>query len=481
MRIQYTLHLIGIFIFFLGLIMTAPLLVSLLCKDGSHFAFIKAILVTTFSGLIIYFAFKDKNNTGLSHREGIAIVGIGWLVACFFGSLPYIFNNTFDSFINAFFESVSGFTTTGATVLNDIESIPCGILFWRSLTQWLGGMGIIVLSIAILPLLGVGGMQLYKAEVPTPIADRLRPRISETAKVLWKVYVFISLMEVFLLLLGGMDLLDALCHTFTTMATGGFSTKNASIGQYHSAYLDIVITFFMLLAGINFSLHYKFLKGNVKDFLKDPELRFFLALVGIFTVIVSLNINSQFDSILESFRYGAFQVCSIITTTGYTTADFDKWPELSRIILLICMFLGASAGSTGGGIKCLRIMLLLKHSYQEIFKIIHPHAIMQLKLGKRPLPLGVINSIGGFFTLYMTLFIFSSILLSFMGMDLISAMAAVAATIGNVGPGLGMVGPTQNYDMIPYLGKWLLILCMLLGRLEIYTIIILFIPEFWKK
>ena len=480
MRIQYTLHLIGIFIFFLGLIMLAPLLVSFLYNDGSHWVFIKAISVTTLSGLIIYFVFKGEN-TGLSHREGMAIVGIGWIAAGLFGSLPYVFDGTFDSFINAFFESVSGFTTTGASVLKDIESVPYGILFWRSLTQWLGGMGIIVLSIAILPFLGVGGMQLYKAEAPTPIVDRLKPRISETAKVLWKVYVFISLIEALLLLIGGMKPFDALCHTFTTMATGGFSTRNASIGQYNSVYFDIVIIFFMLLAGINFSLHYQFLKGNIKEFFKNPELKFFLALVGIFTVIVTLNINGQFGNIFKSLRYGAFQICSIITTTGYTTADFSKWPELSKIILLICMFLGGSAGSTGGGIKCLRIILLLKHSYRQIFKIIHPHAITQLKLGKRPVPSDVIDSISGFFVLYITLFIVSSILLSCMGMDLITSVAAVAATIGNVGPGLGMVGPTQNYEMIPYFGKWLLILCMLLGRLEIYTIITLFIPEYWKK
>lgn len=482
MRISYTLHLLGILIIFLALAMIAPLFVSILYKDGSSWALFKALLVTTFSGFILYFVFKGQKDRVLTHREGISIVALGWVSAGLFGALPFFFAGTFDTFVNAFFESVSGFTTTGASVLVNIESLPKGILFWRSLTQWLGGMGIIVLSLAILPFLRVGGMQLYKAEIPAPIVDKLKPRISETAKLLWKVYLLISAMEVLLLYIGGMSIFDSLCHTFDTMATGGFSTKNASIGHYKSVYFDCIIIFFMLMAGVNFSLHYQFLKGRITAFWKNPEFRFFMALVAIFTAAVTLNLYTHhFDNLPQSLRHGAFQVCSIITTTGYTTTDFEKWPALSRSILLICMFIGASAGSTGGGIKCLRIMLLFKHSYRELFRIIHPHAVTQLKLGGKVVSAEVINSIWGFFVLYLGLFVLASFILAAMGVDLISSFSAVAASIGNIGPGLGIVGPAQNYSHIPYLGKWLLILCMLLGRLEIYTIIILFVPEYWKK
>lgn len=482
MRVSYTLHIIGILIVFLGLAMITPLLVSILYKDGSSRALLMAICISVFSGSVLYFVTERQRDVVLTRREGIAIVALGWISAGLFGALPFLFAGTFDAFVNAFFESVSGFTTTGASVLSNIESQPQGILFWRSLTQWLGGMGIIVLSLAILPFLGIGGMQLYRAEIPAPVIDKLKPRISETAKLLWKVYVLISLTEVILLCIGGMGLFDSLCHTFATMATGGFSTKNASIGHYQSVYFDCVIIFFMLMAGINFSLHYYFMKGQITAFRKNPEFRFFIVLVTIFTAAISLNVYShQFESLLQSIRHAAFQVSSIITTTGYATADFDGWPALSRSILLICMFIGACAGSTGGGIKCLRIILLLKHSYKELLRIIHPHAITQVKLGGRPVPPEVINSIWGFFALYLGLFVLSSFILAAMGVDLISSFSAVAASIGNIGPGLGMVGPAQNYAHIPYMGKWLLILCMLLGRLEIYTVIILFVPEYWKK
>jgi len=462
--------------------MIAPLFVSLLYKDGSSWALLKALLVTIFSGFILYFVFKGQKDRVLTHREGISIVALGWFSAGLFGALPFFFAGTFDTFVNAFFESVSGFTTTGASVLVNIESLPKGILFWRSLTHWLGGMGIIVLALAILPFLGVGGMQLYKAEIPAPVVDKLKPRISETAKLLWKVYLLISAMEVLLLCIGGMGIFDSLCHTFGTISGGGFSTKNASIGHYKSVYFDCTIIFFMLMAGINFSLHYQFLKGRITAYWKNPEFRFFMALVAIFTAAVTLNLYTHhFDNLPQSLRHGAFQVCTIITTTGYTTTDFDKWPALSRNILLICMFIGASAGSTSGAMKCLRIMLLLKHSYRELFRIIHPHAVIQLKLAGKVVSAEVMNSIWGFFTLYLGLFVLAWFVLAAMGVDLISSFSAVAATMGNVGPGLGIVGPAQNYSHIPYFGKWLLILCMLLGRLEIYTIIILFVPEYWKK
>ncbi|NVM56956.1 MAG: TrkH family potassium uptake protein [Desulfobacterales bacterium] len=482
MRVRYTLHLVGILTICLGLVMVFPLLFGLYYQDESVVPLFKSMAVTLGSGLLLYFLFRGSRGDIMSHREGMGVVAIGWTAAGFFGALPYYWGGVFNIFSDAFFESVSGFTTTGASVLSHIEGVPRGFLFWRSLTHWLGGMGIIVLSLAILPFLGVGGMQLYKAEAPGPVPDKLKPRIRDTAVVLWKVYVLFSLAETALLMLGGMELFEALCHTFGTVATGGFSTRNASIGSYHSPYVDTVIIVFMLLAGINFSLHYQCLKGEPLAFWRNSEFRFFISAIAIFFLTVTFNIyRTAYETFSEAIRFGAFQVVSIITTTGYSTADFEKWPSLSQNILLFCMFLGASAGSTGGGMKCLRIMLLLKHSYKQLFSLIHPHAVTQVKLGGRPISNEVLHSIWGYFMLYLSLFILCSFLLAGMGVDVATSFTAVAATIGNIGPGLGLVGPTDNYVHIPVLGKWILILCMLLGRLEIYTVIILFVPEFWRK
>jgi trk system potassium uptake protein TrkH len=412
----------------------------------------------------------------------MAIVAIGWTAIGFFGAFPFYLGAEFSTFVDAFFESVSGFTTTGSSILTDIEVVSKGLLFWRSFIQWLGGMGIIVLSVAILPFLGVGGMQLYKAEVPSPVPDKLKPRIRDTATVLWKVYALISLAQVLFLMIGGMNLYDALCHAFTTMPTGGFSTKNASIAHFDSVYFDTVIIIFMLLAGINFSLHYQFLRGKPLAFWRDSECRFFLGSVFILIAIVTFNIyGTVYETLGHAFQYGAFQVVSIVTTTGYATADYELWPAMSQLILLLCMFLGASAGSTGGGMKCLRVMLALKYCYKELFSLIHPRAVKHIKIGRVPVHEDVVRSVLGFMGLYVGLFAFSSVLIASMGVDLVTSVASVAATIGNIGPGLGMVGPVDNFAHIPYLGKWVLIWCMLLGRLEIYTVIILFVPEFWRK
>jgi len=438
--------------------------------------------ITLGSGALLTVLFKKWKVNIISHREGMAIVALGWAAAGFFGAFPFYLSNTFDTFGDALFESVSGFTTTGASVLSNIEDVPRGILFWRSLTHWLGGMGIIVLSLAVLPFLGVGGMQLYKAEVPGPTPDKLKPRIKDTAAVLWKVYLLLSVSEMVLLMFGGMDLFEALCHTFGTMATGGFSTRSGSIADYKSGYVDTVIMIFMFLAGINFALHYQCLKGKPFALWRDPEFRFFSGTLILFILLVTLNIyGSVYSRFLDALHFGAFQLVSIITTTGYVTADYEKWPSLAQNILVLCMFLGASTGSTGGGMKCMRLMLLLKHSYRELFRLIHPHAVTQIKLGGRPVQHDVMESIWGFFILYLGLFILSSFLLVAMGVDGVTSFAAVAATIGNIGPGLGMVGPMENYALLPVAAKWLLIFCMLLGRLEIYTVIILLVPEFWRK
>lgn len=482
MHYRIILRFVSILLIFLGLAMGGPLVVSFFFEDGSTGAILISMALTLMSGLGVFFSVRSHKDIQLNHRDGVAIVTLGWVMAALFGTLPFILSGAIPDFTDAYFESISGFTTTGASTLSQIESIPEGILLWRSMTQWLGGMGIIVLSIAILPFLGIGGMQLYKAEIPSPVVDKLKPRISETAKTLWKVYLLITLAQVILLIVGGMSLFDAVCHAFCTMPTGGFSTKTASITHYNSAYFDAVFVAFMLLAGINFSLHYKLIKGDVTIFGKDAECRVFLAIAFVFTLIVAVNIHGRiYDSFATAFRYAAFQVSSILTTTGFVTADYDFWPSLSKLILLISMFLGAMAGSTGGGMKTMRLMLLLRHGYQQVFRIIHPRAVTTLKLGGKPVPSDILSAIWGFFILYMGLFVLATLIMTALGLDLITSIASVAASIGNIGPGLDMVGPAKNYLSVPFLGKWVLIFCMLLGRLEIYTVIVLFVPEYWRK
>ncbi len=476
-------YILGALIFFLGLTMLLPLFCSLYYREGDSSAFIYSVAISFCVGAALYFLFRPTDgNISLSHREGFLIVTTGWLLAAAFGALPYMIQGVLPNFTDAFFESISGFTTTGATVITNIEVLPHGILLWRSLTQWLGGMGIIILSIAILPLLGVGGMQLYKAELPSPVKDKITPRVAETARTLWIVYIIISVLEFIMLLTGGMDVFNALCHSFTTMATGGFSTSDASITQFHSAYIDGVITFFMLIAGINFTLHYSLIMGNFRAVLKNSELRMYLGIILVTLIVITINLKQ--NAIYEgagALRYASFQVVSIITTTGFTTANFDEWPSLSKMILIVLMFIGGSAGSTGGSIKCLRILLILKHSYQELYRLVHPHAITAVKLGKRTVYPQTMASIWGFFLLYLTMTVLASIILTMLGLDMETAFSAVAATIGNVGPGLGAVNPSTTYGAIPCLGKWVLSFCMLAGRLEIYTVIILLIPEFWRK
>jgi len=476
-----TVYLIGLLNLFLALSMFVPLAVSLIYRDGTTGVFIQAIGLTVLASLIlIYFCRRSKEE--IRHREGMAVVALGWFSAGLFGALPFYLAGTFPTYLDCLFEALSGFTTTGASVLTDIESLPPAILFWRSLTHWLGGMGIIVLTIAILPFIGVGGMQLYKAEVPGPVADKLQPRITETAKTLWKVYLAFTGAEVLLLHLGGMNLFDSFCHTFGTLATGGFSTKNASIGHYHSVYFDTVITVFMLLSGINFALHYQALTGHIKTFYRNSEMRFFLGVFAVGTLLTAWSIwQGGLYGPAQALRHGAFQVASILTTTGYATVDFELWPYLAQMILVLCIFIGGSAGSTGGSIKCLRIILLLKHSYRELRRLIHPHAIIQVKLQGRAVPEDVLSSVWGFFILFMALFVAASLILAALGLDLVTSFTAVAATIGNIGPGLGQVGPADNYAHLPYAAKVVLILCMVLGRLEVYTVFILFVPEFWKK
>lgn len=481
MQPLFLIHNMSLLTLFLGFAMLLPFSVSLIYGESDALAFLYSFLVCVIVGAASFFL-TGRPKREISHREGFAIVALGWFSVAAFGSLPYLFSGVVGSFSDAFFESVSGFTTTGATVLTDIDSLSHAILLWRCFTQWLGGMGIILLSIAILPLLGVGGMQLYKAEVPGPVTDKLKPRIGETAKILWQVYLIFTFLELILLRAGGMGFYDALCHSFATMATGGFSTKSLSIEAFNSAYIDGVVTFFMLLAGINFALHYQFLRGNVQSLLKDEEFRFYLFIILISTLFVAGNLISiNGEDFLHAFRLGSFQVVSIMTTTGFSSVDFEQWPDFSKYFLLVLMFVGGCAGSTGGSVKVMRIFLLIKQCYRELYRLIHPRAVVHVKFNNSKVSSEVMDSILGFFFLYMFLTVIATMIMTFLGLDMVSAISAVAATIGNIGPGLGSVGPTDNFASIPDFGKWVLSFCMIMGRLELYTLLILFLPEYWKK
>ena len=482
MRWRFISNIVAILVAALGVCMLLPLAVGRFFGDGSMAPLTLSIAITLAVGGCVFLATRGKPIEIISAREGMAIVTLGWTAVGAFGALPFYFCGDFPSFVDAFFESVSGFTTTGASVLTQIEAVDRGILFWRSFIQWLGGMGIIVLSVAILPFLGVGGMQLYKAEVPSPVPDKLKPRIRDTAMIMWKIYALITLAQIIMLLMGGVSLFDAVNHAFTTMPTGGFSTKNTSIAHYDSVYIDMVIVVFMLLAGINFSLHYQLLRGKSLIFWKDSECRFFLGAVVVLTLLVAFDIYGDvYRSVGEALRYSLFQVVSIVTTTGYATADYELWPAMSQLILLFCMILGASAGSTGGGVKCLRVLLCFKYCYRELFTLVHPHAVKHIKIAGKSVPDDVMRSVMGFLALYIGLFGLSAVILAGMGVDFVTSIGAVAATIGNIGPGFGGVGPADNFAAIPAAGKWLLIWCMLLGRLEIYTVIILLVPAFWRR
>jgi trk system potassium uptake protein TrkH len=474
--------MVGVLTFFLGLTMSLPVVTDIYCHEGNLSAGLLAMGISLAAGALMFLCCRQEATDHISQREGMAIVTLGWSSAALFGALPFYLSGEIPYFTDAFFESISGLTTTGASILTDIEALSKGLHLWRCFIQWVGGMGIIVLGLAILPLLGVGGMQLYKAEVPSPSPDKLKPRIRDTAALLWKVYALISGLELMVLLLGDMTFFDALCHAFTTMPTGGFSTKAASIAHYNSVFIDFAIVFFMLLAGINFSLHYQMLRGKPLAFWRDAECRFFLLVVLALVVVVSWDIfGNAYTRVGEALRYGAFQVVSIVTTTGFATADYEQWPVLSQIILLLCMFMGASAGSTGGGVKCLRVMLGFKYCYRELFSLVHPRAVSPIKINGQAVPEETIRSIMGFLALFVGMFALCAVLLAATGVDFLTAFGAVAACIGNIGPGFGMVGPVENYALIPVAGKWLLIWCMLLGRLEVFTVIIFLVPEFYRK
>jgi len=438
-------------------------------------------LITGLTGLVFLLLSGKSEKTNIGKREGYIIVSFTWIIISLYGSLPFIISGAIPSFTDAFFETISGFTTTGASVLTDIESLPKGILFWRSLTHWIGGMGIVVLSVAILPFLGIGGQQMFVAEMPGVQHDKLHPRITQTAKRLWAIYLILTFLQTILLLAGGMNLLDSLCHTFGTVATGGFSTQNDSIAGY-SPYIQYVIIVFMILAGTNFTLHYFALHGRFRKIWQNEEFRKYLYIILSVPVILTIILVIYDHRDIEtSIRDALFQVVSILTTTGYITSDYLLWPAALWMILFLLMFVGGSAGSTAGGIKVIRQLLLFKNSALELKRAVHPNAVIPAKYSGKAVPQEIIYKIMGFFLLYIFIFAFGTMVMSLLGLDFETAIGSVAATLGNIGPGIGDVGPTGNYSEIPVFGKWFLSLLMLLGRLELFTVLIILSRSFWIR
>lgn len=476
MNFRVVLYVLGGLLRLLGLIMIIPLGVSYYYGE-SLTPFLVSILITTLTGFLLL---SYKTEDEWMRKEGFAIVALGWLAAAVFGAIPFMLDGI--SPLNAVFESMSGFTTTGSTVLTDIESHPKGILFWRGMIQWLGGMGIIVLFIAILPKLGVAGRQLFRAEAPGPTEDKLKPRIKETARILWAVYFAISLLQVIVLLLAGVSLYDSVNHTFTTMACGGFSNYSLSVEAFNSPLIEFIITFFMFVAGANFALHYRAIYIDKKLLLKDDEFRFYTVLILSATGLLAFLLWRDMDTgLFHSFRFAIFQIVSIMTSTGFATADFNLWSDSAKMILIFVMFIGGCAGSTGGGMKVVRVLILLRHSRAELFKSIHPRAIKAVKFNNKNVPDEIVNSVVSFVVIYLLVFLLSTLILSVLGMDIITSFTASIATLGNIGPGLNVVGPMGSFDPVPALGKLVLIANMWIGRLEVYTVILLFTPEFWSK
>ena len=513
MRTRALISILGILTLILGGTLLLPLAVALI--DGSSEevpAFLWSIGICAAFGTTAFLSCRGAH-TGMGSREGFAIVGLGWAVLSAFAALPFFLApNGIPSYLDAYFETMSGFTTTGASILSDIEALPKSLLFWRSLTHWLGGMGIVVLTVAILPFLGAGGYQMLRAEVPGPTADKLAPRIAQTAMILWIAYLLLTVIAT-LLLWPAMGFFDAACHSFATLATGGFSTKNASLAQYDSAYIDVVVTVFMFLAGANFVLHYRALIGRGLLHPRDHEFRFYFFVVAGAIVLITVFLffsefpdrdihPEKYDSIGQCLRYSSFQVLGVVSTTGFVTADFDRWPNGCRVLLVMLMVLGGCAGSTGGGVKCIRVLLLFKYGIREVKRLVRPHAVIPLKIGGQVIEREVISKVMGYLALYLVVFFIAVFLMAaILGENpadgsvapagtptlevedraLLTAFGSVLATLGNIGPGLGGVGPLENYGDIPPLGKGLLIFLMLLGRLEIYAVLVVLVPLTWRK
>ena len=494
LNLRIIFHLMGLLLLCNGGFMLLAAVVSGIYQDGATLSITLASITTMFIGVFsMYYTRGHKKE--VKQKEGYIIVTFGWVVMSMSGMLPYLFSGALPDITNAFFETISGYTTTGASIMDDIEIMPEGILFWRSLTHWIGGMGIIVLAIAILPLLGIGGMQLFSAEAPGPSSDKLHPRITDTAKRLWLIYFGYTVAETILLKIAGMSFFDAINHAMATLSTGGFSTKNSSIAFWNDQPLiQYIIIFFMFLAGSNFVLSYYVFKGKFIKVLKDEEFRYYAGFMVIFTIIVSLviyfkanitDLTPGYPMVLgkgeSSFRHALFQVISVITTTGFVSADFTQWTPFLTVFFFGLFFLGGSAGSTAGGIKVMRHLLIIKNGILEFKRTLHTNAIIPVRYNNKTVKEKIVYNIIAFFVLYMLLFIIGSLGLGALGLDFESAIGGAASSLGNVGPALGSLNPVSNFNSLPVLAKWWCGFLMLAGRLELFTVLILLTPYFWKK
>lgn len=462
-----------------GVFMFLCALISVIYKENDLIPFIQSALITCSVGFLSYQLTKKANNK-IGKREGFLIVSLVWLVLSVFGSLPYLLGGYLNSFIDAFFETMSGFTTTGSSVITNIEALPHGILMWRSLTHLLGGMGILVLTVAILPIFGVGGMSVYSAEAAGITTEKLHPRIKETAQNLWGIYMFLIFVETIFLMFGGMNLFDSICHSFATIASGGFSTRNDSAISM-SPYIQYVLIFFMFLAGTNFTLHYLALTGKFKKVIRNTELRVYFLIICIITIIITCSLVIDDNYYVEkAFRDSLFQVVSVITSTGFVSADYTAWHHSLWYLIFALMFVGACVGSTSGGIKILRHILLFKNSMIEFKRMLHPSAIIPVHYNGNSIEKSIIFKVLAFVLFYITIFALASFILLVLGLDFLSSIGAVATCMGGIGPGLGCVGPLNNFAELGFLAKCLLSFLMLLGRLELFTLLIIFVPSFWR-
>lgn len=482
MNFRAVFHLISYLLFFTTIGQYASWGVSIAYGDPADVqnGLLYAALISTFISAGIWYL--TRGPIDLSRRDGFGIVTFGWLSVAHLGALPYILSGIIVDPVSALFETMSGYTATGATALRILEELPHGVLFWRSLTQWYGGMGIIVLAVAILPFLGVGGMQLFSAEMTGPSKDRLTPRIENTAKLLWGVYLLLTFFALLAFKLVGLSWFDAINHAFTASATGGFSTRTASIAAYDSSRVEMVFAAVMLISAMSFPLHYRALTGRPGSYFKDSQLRFFLVVWLLAIILVAINLlRSMGMNAEQALRNAVFQVTTLITSTGYVSADYDQWPAMSRFILLVLMIMGGCAGSTAGGVKAIRVYSLIKKALREILLFIRPDAVVQVKIGKKTVTQDILSKITSYFFIYILLWGLGTLLMTLYTPDLETAFSSILSALGNMGPGFGTVGAVQNYAHVETGGKIVLTLFMLLGRLEYYTVLVLFLPSFWKK